>query len=213
MGLRDRKCDGLVLRCIMGAYCMCSMWPKMTHHYLLWFFSSPAFHSIITTLCWLMTLLVTPVTHVFHGALISHPILWDHIMLHLHLSVLLAQPPFKVSLLCRINDGSLKMFSQLLLFSSLSCALCATANKPPWPLFKHGKKRWMFALPFRALLKSNKAKHGLCQIASTQATPVYCQEIPCRHPMDCLKGLEMKISCIKVKMFDGYLAHSQMWYE
>lgn len=32
MALRDRKSDGLVLRCIMGAYCIYCVWHKMVHH-------------------------------------------------------------------------------------------------------------------------------------------------------------------------------------
>lgn len=86
------------------------------HHYLC-----DCLFIVIISLCWLVTLLMTLVTQlqqfffvVSSSLIVKDLFLRDHIMLHLHLSVLLAQPQFKLSLLCRLNDESLKMFSPLI---------------------------------------------------------------------------------------------------
>ena len=186
MVLRDTRSDGLVLRCIMGACCIYSMWHNMTHHYdsLRPLHFTWSWH--YGTLQMLMSLPVTLFTHVcssvsvcvcvcvcFYDGLISDSILRDHIMLHLYLSVLWTQPQFKMSLLCRIKAGSCTMFSQRLLFS---CALCSTAYKPFGPLFKYGE-RINVCSPLLCFIENKQSKTWSLSNSLHPDTPVSCKEI------------------------------------
>lgn len=103
MGLKDRKSDGLVFKEHPGSILYLQyVTQDNAPLFCVIFFVLLAFYMIVR-FCWCNTCDTGSscciVLVFFCGAFVSDPILGDHIMLNLHLSVLLAQLQFKGSVM------------------------------------------------------------------------------------------------------------------